>query len=66
MDIAFVLLRKIIVEDKADVLDIDPSRSDIRRDQIAELPLFERVHHLRAIVLLHSPVDSAAGISMLV
>ncbi|MNE33119.1 hypothetical protein D3C80_1267670 [compost metagenome] len=65
MDIALVLLRKIIVDDMADALNVDPSRGDICRDQIAEIALFERVHHRRAIVLLHSPMNSAAGVSVL-
>ncbi|MNJ62296.1 hypothetical protein D3C77_581330 [compost metagenome] len=66
MDIAFILLWEIIIDDMADVLDIDPSRCNICRNQIAKLSLLERVHDLRSIVLLHSSMNSTTGVSMLI
>ena len=58
VDVIFVLLGHIIVDDAVDVVDVDAAGGNVRGDEDGELAVFEGAHGLFTLLLRDIAVDA--------
>ncbi|AOM84445.1 hypothetical protein BBEV_3128 [Salisediminibacterium beveridgei] len=64
--IALLLKRHVVIDDKGDVVDVDPPGSDVRRDQIAKSAALKGLHHSKAFLLRETAVNFPWAVAVLI
>ena len=58
MDVIFVLLGHVVVDDAVDIVDVNAARGNVRRNEDGELAFLECAHCFFALLLCDIAVDA--------
>ena len=58
VDVIFVLLGHVVVDDAVDIVDVNAARGNVRRNEDGELAFFECAHRFFALLLRDIAVDA--------
>ena len=64
VDVRLGVRRDVVVDDVRDVLDVEPARRDVGRDEDVEGTVAETVHHAVALVLRHAAVQRCGVVAV--
>jgi len=63
MDIEFLLIRQIVIENSFNIVNINAARSDVSCNEDLERPLSESIHDLVSLGLAHIPMEAFGAVT---